>query len=300
MIYANYTIVLKTLLDDPQSKLLIDRAMSTYPLYNYQNAEKMVKVFSRDDINKLILDHYKYREIGFETFGRFLDELEISLNEIMPYYNQLFASEDIINGLDNIFDNVDVTETFESTSTGSTTNELESSETGKLTGSDSLTTSETGTASGSSSSSGTDSSTNNTTMNSNNKHVESATPQSELSITASNIDSVSYADKVTWNKDNSTSEGSSSGSTSATSESETETSKSGTSSGSKTEDTESSSNVSSSGSKTETSSQTHTKKGNQGVNTFAHDLLEFRELCMPIIQKIIYDKRIQELFMMVY
>ena len=45
---------------------------------------------------------------------------------------------------------------------------------------------------------------------------------------------------------------------------------------------------------------TMNKKGNQGVNTYAHDLLEFRELFINIEQQIIKDERISELFMRVY
>ena len=43
-----------------------------------------------------------------------------------------------------------------------------------------------------------------------------------------------------------------------------------------------------------------TKKGNQGVNTYAHDMLEFRQLFQNIVQMIIHDSRIAELFMLVY
>ena len=40
-----------------------------------------------------ILKHYYTREIGFETIGLWLMKLETKLNEIMPYYNQLYKSE---------------------------------------------------------------------------------------------------------------------------------------------------------------------------------------------------------------
>lgn len=39
-----------------------------------------------------ILRHYYTREIGFETVGLFKLKLETKLNEIMPYYNQLYES----------------------------------------------------------------------------------------------------------------------------------------------------------------------------------------------------------------
>lgn len=40
-----------------------------------------------------ILRHYYTREIGFETVGLWQLKLETKLNEIMPYYNQLYKSE---------------------------------------------------------------------------------------------------------------------------------------------------------------------------------------------------------------
>ena len=89
-----------------------------------------------------------------------------------------------------------------------------------------------------------------------------------------------YADKVSWKENLSHS----TGETKDTSKTEAENSAEGESNN-KTEGT---------------TKHTLSKKGNQGVNTYAHDLNEFRELCMNIEQKIINDKRIVELFMLVY
>jgi len=43
-------------------------------------------------LNQKILDRYWFREIGQETPARFRHYLKMTLNEIMPYYNQLYAS----------------------------------------------------------------------------------------------------------------------------------------------------------------------------------------------------------------
>jgi len=43
-------------------------------------------------LNKMILDHYMYWEIGYETEDMFRFALNRKMREIMPYYNQLFAS----------------------------------------------------------------------------------------------------------------------------------------------------------------------------------------------------------------
>ena len=40
-----------------------------------------------------ILNHYYFREIGMETVGLWRFSLKRKMNEIMPYYNQLYSSE---------------------------------------------------------------------------------------------------------------------------------------------------------------------------------------------------------------
>ena len=284
MIYAKYTIVLKTLLDDPQSKALIDKALSTYPLYDPVNESKFSKVVSREEINKALLNYYKYREIGFETFGRFLDELETSMNEIMPYYNQLLVSQDVMNGLEDMFENLDVVVEYESTETDNTQNDTTSNQTG--------TSKEDFSGSSQASSSGTNNSETSSSLNDAAKHVSSETPQGQLDIVAQNIHSVSYADKVDWNKNEVENTGTSTGTTT--------TEQSGTNESARTLENDNEETISSSGTSTKTSKNKVTRKGNQGVNTYAHDMLEFRNLLMNVVQKIITDKRIAELFMGVY
>lgn len=258
MIYAKYTVVLKSLMDNPEVKPLIDKALSKYPLYQPDQAYDMVP--DREGINQRLLNHYKYREIGFETVGRFLDELEITMGEIMPRYNELLKSVVTMANLPSPFDNVDVIETFEeertNTSNTDSTSETETSSTAQ------------------------DTTTTENHVSSDNKHVQSKTPQGQINIAAKDIDSVAYADQVDWGKDNSDSGGSSSssGETAATS---------GTSSNETNE---------SSG----TTKHTYTKKGNQGVNTYAHDMNEFRTSIIDVVDQIVNDRRIQELFMMLY
>lgn len=256
MIYARYTEVLYNLLNNEQTKALIDEKMSTYPLYVSTSKQEYGIpniIPTREELNKKILDYYKYREIGFETVGRFLDELEISLNEIMPYYNQLFFSADQDY---NIIYNVDYKRTIDRDLSGNTT----SSSTGETT------------------SNSNDSNTTSTTTNLYNKNVESDTPQSQLGITNKQIDSVDYANKVTWNKDT--------------------TEQSGTSTGTAT--TTADSTATGTGTNKEIESTLETTKGNFGVVS-AQDLIKkYRELIINIEQMIINDPRITELFMLIY
>lgn len=197
MITAKYTEVLYNLLNNNETKALIDEKMSTYPLYVSTSKQEYGIpniIPTREELNKKILNYYKYQEIGFETVGRFLDELEISLNEIMPYYNQLFFSADQDY---NIIYNVDYKRTIDRDLSGNTT----SSSTGETT------------------SNSNDSNTTSTTTNLYNKNVESDTPQSQLGITNKQIDNVDYANKVTWNKDTTEQSGTSTGSATTTADS---------------------------------------------------------------------------------
>jgi len=256
VIYARYTEVLYNLLNNEQTRALIDEKMSTYPLYVSTSKQEYGIpniIPTREELNKKILDYYKYREIGFETVGRFLDELEISLNEIMPYYNQLFFSADQDY---NIIYNVDYKRTIDRDLSGNTTS----------------------TSTGETTSNSNDSNTTSTTTNLYNKNVESDTPQSQLGITNKQIDSVDYANKVTWNKDT--------------------TEQSGTSTGTAT--TTADSTATGSGTNKEIESTLETTKGNFGVVS-AQDLIKkYRELIINIEQMIINDPRITELFMLIY
>lgn len=268
---AKYTVLLKTIMEHPETKDKLEKAMSTYPIY-VPTKDIPDLIPTREELNLKILNHYKYREIGFETVGRFLEELEISLCEIMPYYNQRLHTVEIMNDIPSPFDNVDVVETFEQTTENTTV------------GSDKTKATSTGTADNVTTA--TDKTTTKNTMSDNGKNIKSQTPQSELSVPASNIEGVSYADEANWNKNESESNGETNGTNSATSQS----------SSNGTTETETDNNVTANG----TQRHTFTKKGNQGVNTYAHDMLEFRETILNIVQEIIGDKRIKELFMLVY
>ena len=278
MIRAKYTVVLHTLMTDQTLKEQLDQALSTYPLYKIDKAYDLIP--TREQLNDRLLNHYKYHEIGFETIGRFLDELKITMGEIMPRYNELFKTIVTMAELPSPFDNVDVVETFEEEKTNTSTSDTTTGSTTTGTNNDSTQT--TGTAEDSTQTTG--------TASSHNKHINSKTPQDKLSIAAENIDTIDYADEAQWNKDTSTTSGTStsSGTTSGSSTTNRETS----------ETSEGSANVTNEGS--ETTKHTYTKKGNQGVNTYAHDMNEFRTSIIDVVDQIVNDSRIRELFMLVY
>ena len=63
-----------------------DLGLNDYPIFEESYRSKL---------NEKILNHYYMREIGFETAGLFKRCLNVKMNEIMPYYNQLYLSAQI-------------------------------------------------------------------------------------------------------------------------------------------------------------------------------------------------------------
>lgn len=311
MIKAKYTVVLKTLLDDDNVRPLIHNAMSKYPLYQKKSEEKWIPSYipTRDELNNKILNHYKYREIGTETIGGFLDRLETTMNEIMPKYNLLYltADQDF-----NIIYNVDYIKTIDTDRDGSNSNTVNGTNANTMSGTTSNTTEGSDTTTNTSSSNGSNSSEVNdttstsATVNNYNKHVESSTPQGLLNISNTGIDSVSYADKATWNHDTNSDTGSSTG----TSTTESTSSLSGTN------NTSSENEVTSNGTTSQTSNTTATETqngeksetekivektlGNFGVVSAQDLILKYREMILNIDKMIIEDTEISDLFMTIY
>lgn len=272
MIQARYTEVLYNLINNERFKKALDDKLSTYPLYESKskfefNAPNIIP--TRKELNKIIVDHYKYREIGFETPGRFLDEFQIAMNEIMPYYNQLYYSADQDY---NMIYNVDYKRTINRDLEGNTTNNS------------------TGNSSTTSNSTTTSNAKDTTTTNSNtqnwNKSIESDTPQGQLNITNKDIDNVTYANKVNWNHDSAQDNATSSGNSDSTSTNDNTTTNDNT--------------MNSKGNNKENESTTEITKGNYGVVS-AQDLIsKYRDIIININQQIINDSRIKELFMLIY
>lgn len=285
--YGRDTVYLHELLNNPEVRPLIDKALSTYPLYEKRSKEEHIPsiVPTREQLNKKLLDRYKYRQIGFETVGRFLDELEISMNEIMPYYNQLLFSLDQDY---NILYNVDYTRDVTTNRDGSSTKETN--------GSEEVTNSSNAHSEGTSTNNSNVSDTSETSseQDSYTKHVKSTTPQSLLTITNKGINSVEYADEVDFNHDTNTQTGSASGSSISE----------GTSTTSSDGNTTSESNTTNSITSNDTNTQEEVTKervlGNYGQVSAQSLIDRYRDLIINIEQKIINDRRITELFMLIY
>lgn len=275
---AKYTVELNELLRNEQTKLLIKDALSTYPMYEPIHKELYGYIPTREQLNQKILDNYRFHEIGSETVGRFIFKLERAMNLIMPLYNEYYKSIDIMNGIDDIFGNLDVEESFVQDTTGNSSSQssgnIKDTNTNKTTGSTNtevLSENET-----------------DTEMKTNGRNIEQQTPQSQLQ--AKTIDEVTAASVMDWKEDLSNSKSTSNDRSNTTGTSETN------SSSSNNQETTAEASIESIGKVTHTLK----RKGNQGVNTYAHDMIEFRNLFLNIEKLIINDPELVKCFMLIW
>lgn len=114
---AKYTITIKSLIDNN-----FDFKMNNYPIFdeNY-----------RETLNNNILYHYYENEIGFETASLFRFYLNQKLNEIMPYYNELYKVQKKLIDENLLLNNVNLTEQLTGSNTTNTSSTSQSSNKGK-------------------------------------------------------------------------------------------------------------------------------------------------------------------------
>ena len=152
---AKYTTTIRNLMDNN-----FDFGLKDYPIFDEEY---------RELLNNKILMHYYMDEIGFETAGLFKVYLNNKMNEIMPYYNELYKKQkDLLLNFDKT---TNLTETFTRDNTTDTNTKSNSTSSN--------------TASGSS------------------KNVYQDTPMG--SITEQNIDNYDHASSQEFNKNQNTS-----------------------------------------------------------------------------------------------
>lgn len=82
---------------------------------------KTAKVpFDREAFQQKIIDHYRFRQIGQETVGRWLHYFRTRIREIMPYYVQLYEFEAKWFNVDDPLESYNLTETFTGNNSGTT------------------------------------------------------------------------------------------------------------------------------------------------------------------------------------
>lgn len=98
--------------------------------------------FDKDRLQEKIENHYRFRQIGFETVGRFKHYLKTRMQEIMPYYVQVYEFDAKFRNIEDPLESYNLIETFQQETSGS----------GRMTGSNSSENSgtSTGTSSGTS------------------------------------------------------------------------------------------------------------------------------------------------------
>lgn len=114
---AKYTITIKTLIDNN-----FDFQMTNYPIFDETY---------RETLNNNILHHYYENEIGFETAPLFRFYLNQKLNEIMPYYNELYKVQKKLIDDNLLLNNVNLTEELKGKNTTQTSSVSQSTNKGK-------------------------------------------------------------------------------------------------------------------------------------------------------------------------
>lgn len=285
---SKYTTELRYLIENN-----FDIGLKTYPIFdeNY-----------RELLNQKIINHYYFREIGMETAELFKRYLNTTMNEIMPYYNQLYKSELLEF---NPFYNVDKTivsdknnnsvSDFIGNTTGKNQQNADTENTQTNNGKQQTTTAATSVGESVGNSKGSGKTTNKS------KRVSSDTPQGFLSINS--IDSETYAsaaemangetvNEFTVNDTKATSNNSESGTTEQTNVAETKA-KGNTTSNATTE--------------TDTANKTTSNDfenyvshviGKSEGETYSEMLLKFRDTFLNIDMMIIDE--LKTCFMMIY
>ncbi len=243
-----------------------------------------------------VIDHYLFHQIGVETIARFKHNFQTRVREIMPYYLQMYKSVEIMEGIEDPFGNVDMVEKFEQTTTDTSTGKMTNTESGT---SESSTT-ETGTSESSTTESGTSTSsetankTDNKTASEDRENRFSNTPQGTIDnidnyLTEATKEGKDQTEKITSNGTVET-ENTVNNTTTGTGE----TSRTSTGTG----ETSRSTNGSSESQNNGTVTHTLTRKGNHGANTYAHDMIEYRQTFINVDMMIIGALR--DLFLLIY
>lgn len=269
---ANYTMEIRQMINNP----LIGLFTFDYDFYSDNPKDK-------EAFEKLFIEWYYFREIGFETPERFKLKLQAKLNIVMPYYRQLAMTEwDKVKTVDEMMTSKNLKETTEHKQSVTGENETESQGSSSSHQSDSM--NQTSTSSG----------TNTTT--SNGTSSSSSTSHEKQSSLADGVAQASLSDGylTAVGESSNTSSGESSNSTDITINSNDTVHT--TSNGQGT--AEQSGKTTGSNKQELTESTTFTSKGDIGIQTPAYDITEWRKVLININQMIIED--CNDLFMKLY
>lgn len=113
---------------------------SGFPLWDFDfpvprsvvdyNGKRCTVDFDKARLQQKIIDHYRFRQIGQETPARFKHYLKARMQEIMPYYVQVYEFDAKFRNIEDPLESYNLVETFQQETKG----------TGKVTGSNKATT----------------------------------------------------------------------------------------------------------------------------------------------------------------
>ena len=69
--------------------------------------------FDKATFEQKVIDHYRFRQIGQETVGRFLHYFRTRIREIMPYYVQLYEFDAKFRNIEDPLESYNLVETFQ-------------------------------------------------------------------------------------------------------------------------------------------------------------------------------------------
>ena len=118
---ANFTTTLRSICEsEPNKREDVEGIFKAYEISDYLTEAQIETLnkttWTKDKLAKKIVDHYYFREIGFETYGNFKYHAKALMEETMEEFLPLIYSRAI--EYDPLV-NVDYTETYEGSNTGS-------------------------------------------------------------------------------------------------------------------------------------------------------------------------------------
>lgn len=285
---ANYTMEIRQMIDNP----LIGLFTFDYDFYSDRIEDK-------EEFEKLFIQWYYFREIGFETPEHFKVRLQSKLNLIMPYYRQLAMTEwNKVRTVEQMMTSKNLKETTEHKQSIEGANQSEINATSSNQQNDTMNQSSTSSGTSEALSSGTTTSTsstsNSTTTSTTEKQSSLSDGVSQASLTDGYLTGVAESNNTSNVKISDSSNGETSNTTNNTISSNDTTNSSNNSQGTSEQ------NEKSTGSNKQelTESTTFHSVGDVGIQTPSYAIAEWRKVLININQMIIDD--CNELFMKLY
>lgn len=82
------------------------------------NGKTCVVDFDKEAFQQKVIDHYRFRQIGQETVGRWLHFFRTRIREIMPYYVQLYEFDAKFRNIDDPLESYNLVEEFKQNTSG--------------------------------------------------------------------------------------------------------------------------------------------------------------------------------------